>query len=76
MNSVGVCRRRRFVSLREAICDGRKDPPLLRPPYTGAHAEHVGTQSHKRIARSVQGFENAIWKREGENTVIVGTFAK
>ena len=33
-------------------------------------------QSHKRIGRSVRGFDNAIWERERENIVLAGTFAK
>ena len=33
-------------------------------------------QSHKRIGRSIRGFDNAIWERERENAVLAGTFAK
>ena len=33
-------------------------------------------QSHKRIGRSIRGFDNAIWERERENAVLAGTLAK
>ena len=50
MDSLGVCRRRRFLFLRRAIYDGRKSTPPPQPPCTGAHTERVGTpiaQSHR-----------------------------
>ena len=33
-------------------------------------------QSHKRIGRSVQGLDNAIWERKRQNAALARTFAK
>ena len=33
-------------------------------------------QSHKRIGRSVWGFDDAIWERECENAVLARTFVQ
>ena len=76
MDSVGVCRRRRFVFLRRAIYDDLKGTPLPRPPCSGAHTGHIGTPIAQAHRTSVRGVDNVIWERERENTVFSGTFAK
>ena len=50
VDSVGVCRRRRFVLLRGAIYYALKDTSLPRQACTGAHTEHFGipiAQAHR-----------------------------